>query len=142
MIYAREYKQLTTTPLPKNMTISKVIELGLPLDAVDRMTKILGINKSCVANLLSVTLCSLQQLKKNDHGNSRLSNQLTDRAFQLTHLMNEITETFGSQKAAVKWMNTSNIGLRDEKPLSLCNSFTGMEMVRNSVNRLKYGMTA
>ncbi|WP_418889500.1 antitoxin Xre/MbcA/ParS toxin-binding domain-containing protein [Paraglaciecola polaris] len=56
--------------------------------------------------------------------------------------MNEITETFGSQKAAVKWMNTSNIGLRDEKPLSLCNSFTGMEMVRNSVNRLKYGMTA
>ena len=65
MIYAREYKQLTTTPLPKNMTISKVIELGLPLDAVDRMTKILGINKSGVANLLSVTLCSLQQLKKN-----------------------------------------------------------------------------
>lgn len=142
MNYAREYKQLTTKNPPKSMTISMVIEQGLPLGAVDKMTEILGINKSGVANLLGVTPRSLQQLKKNDHGISRLSNQITDRALQLTRLMNEIAEYFGSQDSAIKWMNTPNIGLCDEKPLLLCNSFTGMEMVRNSVNRLKYGMTA
>tara|TARA_R110001583_G_scaffold186189_1_gene346780 strand:- start:9119 stop:9541 length:423 start_codon:yes stop_codon:yes gene_type:complete len=140
MLYAREYKQLTAKPPPKNMSISMVIEQGLPINAVDNMIKILGINKSCVANLLGVTPRSLQQLKKNAH--PRLNNQLTDRALQLARLMNEITECFSSKEAAIKWMSTPNIGLGDETPLSLCNSFTGMEMVRNSVNRLKYGMTA
>jgi len=124
------------------MTVLHVIAQGLPLNAVDNMSRIFGINRTRVAALLGVTPRSLQQLKKNDQGATRLSDQISDRALQLTRLMNDVTECFGSHEAAVKWMDTPNIGLSDEKPLSLCSSITGMEMVRNSVNRLKYGMTA
>lgn len=144
MQYAKEYTQLTDKQPPPNMTIAAVIEEGLPVSALDNMTQILGVNKSGVASLLGVTTRTLQQRsrKQVDHGMARLNDQLSDRAIQLTRLMNEVIECFGGHDAAMKWMRTPNIGLGDKTPLSLCNSYTGMDMVRNSINRLKYGLTA
>lgn len=106
------------------------------------MSQLLGVNKSGVATLLGVTTGTLQQRKNTDQAAVRLSEQLTDRAFQIARLMNDVIEYFGSRQSAIKWMNTPNIGLGDVTPLSLCTKITHMEMVRNTVNHLKYGITA
>ncbi|MGY0645838.1 MAG: antitoxin Xre-like helix-turn-helix domain-containing protein, partial [Paraglaciecola chathamensis] len=71
MILAREYKQLTLKNPPQSMTVLHVIAQGLPLNAVDNMSRIFGINRTRVAALLGVTPRSLQQLKKNDQGATR-----------------------------------------------------------------------
>lgn len=146
MLFEKEYKQLTGHAPTDDMTIDKVFEEGLPLSAFDKVAVMLGVSKVTTARLLKVTTRSLQQRIK-AHSietlqEDRLNTQITDRAFQLARLTNEAAEYFGSLEAANKWMNTPNMGLRDQSPLALCTSFTGMERVRDSLNRLKYGMTA
>jgi putative toxin-antitoxin system antitoxin component (TIGR02293 family) len=146
MLFEKEYKQLTGHAPADDMTIDKVFEEGLPLSAFDKVAVMLGASKVTTARLLKVTTRSLQQRIK-AHSivtlpEGRLNTQITDRAFQLARLTNEAAEYFGSLEAANKWMNTPNMGLRDQSPLALCASFTGMERVRDSLNRLKYGMTA
>ena len=142
MQYAKEYMQLTHKQPPANVNVVELIEKGLPVGAVDELAKLLELNKTEVANLLGVTLRALQQRRTGAERGIRLTGQLTDKAFQLVRLMNEITDYFGSRAAANKWMKTPNMVLGDVAPIDLCNKGVGMDMVRDVVNRMKYGMTA
>lgn len=49
---------------------------------------------------------------------------------------------FGTTERAKSWFGTENIGLGSVTPLSLVNTDEGMERVRDSITRLRYGMTA
>ena len=142
MQYAKEYVQLTHKQPPVNVNVVQLIEKGLPVGAVDEMAKLLEVNKTEVANLHGVTLRSLQHRNNGAKRGIRLTEQLTDKAFQLVRLVNEITDYFGSREAANKWMKTPNMALGDVAPIDLCNKGVGMDMVRDDVNRMKYGMTA
>lgn len=141
MQYAKEYNQLTNTKAPEDANIIDLLAEGLPLGAVELVANMYEINRSQAASLLGVSIRALQSRRQGNKVTT-LPLQESDRALQLARLMNEAVAYFGSNAAANRWMKTSNIGLGDKMPIKLCNTGVGMGMVRDSITRLKYGMTA
>lgn len=114
---------------------------GLPLSVIEQMAIMFEINRYQVASLLGVSVRALQY-RKRENSLKTLPMRKSDKALQLARLMNEAVEYFGTFEASNRWMKTASKGLGDKMPLALCNNGVGMEMVRESINRLKYGMTA
>lgn len=128
--YAKEYTQLTNLAPPKGQSVLKLIEQGLPFSSGQAIATAWGANKTEVAELLGVNIRMLQNLNKKQ----RLNEQVSDRAFHLAHLLNEIKDYFGSDEATQKWLHTPNTAMGDAKPISLCNTITGMLMVRDTTS--------
>lgn len=141
MQYSKEYRQLTKVKPPEGANVIDLIDKGLPLEAVEQVAIMFEINRSHAALLLGVSIRALQS-RKQENKVKTLPLQESDRALQLTRLMNDAVEYFGSLESANRWMKTLNKGLGDKQPIELCNTGVGMSMVRDSINRLKYGMTA
>jgi uncharacterized protein (DUF2384 family) len=73
---------------------------------------------------------------------SKLDEGIMVNESEYKQLMNEVEEYFGSPGSSMIWMKTTNIGLGNVTPSSLCTSLAGINRVRNSINRLNHGMTA
>ena len=141
MQYSKEYRQLTQHAAPDFDSVIDIIEEGLPLSAVEQIAKMFEVSKARAAAMLGVSLRALQSRSQSDH-KGKLPLRESDRALQLAKLMNEAIVCFGNAENAVRWMKSANTGLGNKKPVDLCSSGVGMEMVRDSVNRLKFGLTA
>lgn len=141
MLYEKEYCQLTNTPIPKNVNVIDILAKGLPLIAVDEIARMFDISQSQASLLIGVSIRTVQARKK-ETPLKTLHLQESDSALQIAKLRNDALEYFGSEQAVNRWMKSVNKGLGDKAPITLCNTGVGRELVRESVNRLKYGMTA
>ncbi len=141
MEYAREYRQLTNRELPADATVLDIISDGLPLDAIENIASIFDIKKSQAAPLLGISLRAVQARKQRNTMKTLRMHE-SDRAFQLVKLMNEPVKYFGSIGVATRWMKTPNKALGNKVPLELCTTGLGIQMIRDSINRLNCGFTA
>ena len=49
---------------------------------------------------------------------------------------------FGSRESKIDWFKARNRGLGSVTPLILLNEESGIERIRTSINKLRYGITA
>jgi putative toxin-antitoxin system antitoxin component (TIGR02293 family) len=108
---------------------------------VDEIARMFDISQSQASLLIGVSIRTVQARKK-ETPLKTLHLQESDSALQITKLRNDALEYFGSEQAVNRWMKSVNKGLGDKAPITLCNTGVGRELVRESLNRLKYGMTA
>lgn len=67
---------------------------------------------------------------------------MSERALLLTELMNDAVDYSGSESLALRWIKADNQVFGSKKPIKLCNTSTGIELVREAINCLRHGMTA
>ncbi|MFT5164574.1 MAG: putative toxin-antitoxin system antitoxin component (TIGR02293 family) [Alteromonadaceae bacterium] len=60
----------------------------------------------------------------------------------LLSVKNEAVVYFGAQDTALTWLKTPQAIFGNQTPLSYLDTMTGIEYVRDLINRLKHGMTA
>jgi len=48
-------------------------------------------------------------------------------------------EIFGDRDKAIAWLKTPSVALKDQKPSDLLTTGPGAQIVRDELNRLRYG---
>ncbi|HBC3976574.1 MULTISPECIES: antitoxin Xre/MbcA/ParS toxin-binding domain-containing protein [Vibrio] len=118
----------------------KIIRQGLPVGMLDRGMLVLGLTKTEYAKIIGVNLRTLQRKMKEP--NATLSPTASEHALMLTDIVIEADEYFGDRDATLRWLNKPSLVFDKETPLSLCDTITGIILVTEEINKLKYGYTA
>jgi putative toxin-antitoxin system antitoxin component (TIGR02293 family) len=117
-----------------------IIRQGLPVGTLDKGMVILGLSKTEYAKIIGVNLRSLQRKMKEP--NATLSPTSSEHALMLTDMVKQADEYFGDRDATLRWLNKPSVVFGKETPLSLCDTVTGINLVTEEINKLKYGFTA
>lgn len=123
--------------LAENLSL---VRNGLPVEMVDKGMQLLGVNKTEYARLIGVNVRSLQRKSKDD--DARLSPMSSEHVLLLADMLNNSINYFGERDKALAWLDRKNIALGDVTPLSICDTVAGINMVNETLNKLKYGFTA
>ncbi len=116
----------------------KTIKVGLLASAITDLIELTGTNQAHVAHLLSVTEPTLRKYIKN---HKQLDSNKSEHIIELFELTEKGMDTFGSLEEFKKWLDYPNINF-DEAPMKLLDTITGINMVKNALLRLDYGVLA
>ncbi|WP_345772782.1 antitoxin Xre/MbcA/ParS toxin-binding domain-containing protein [Vibrio sp. Isolate22] len=117
----------------------KIIRQGLPVGTLDRGMLIIGLTKTEYAKLIGVNLRTLRRKVKEP--NATLSPTASEHALMLTDMVKEADVYFGNRDATLRWLNKPSLVFGKETPLSFCDTITGIILVIEEINKLKYGYT-
>jgi putative toxin-antitoxin system antitoxin component (TIGR02293 family) len=71
---------------------------------------------------------------------SDLSVPATEMVIRLSELYEIGIDTLGNSQSFISWLDTSSISLGDYKSMELIESGLGVEIVKDELLRMKYGM--
>lgn len=82
-------------------------------------------------------------IKEPKEENERRNGQNSEVILILTEVLDFGLEVFNNEeKKFHRWLKKSNLSLGDATPESMFDSVTGIQEVRNALNRLEYGNMA
>lgn len=110
---------------------------GVPARAIGRLERSLGLSPPQGARLLAVSESSRKRFKRSPA--KRLNEAASDRIVRIVSAVAEAAEIFGDQNKAIAWFKTPNLALNSQQPLELMTSDPGAKLVRDELNRIRYG---
>lgn len=117
-----------------------LIRKKLPYASIDVISKRVN---SPVKRLLNVFGLPQTTYNKKKKDNDLLSGRDSELILLLTELLDFGVEVFDDEKDKFqRWLKKPNISLGGATPESLFDSVTGIQEVRNSLNRMEYGNMA
>ncbi|MEF1336974.1 DUF2384 domain-containing protein, partial [Vibrio rotiferianus] len=96
--------------------------------------------KTDYARIIGVNLRTLQRKMKEP--NATLSPTASEHALMLADMVKQANEYFGDRDATLRWLNKPSLVFENKTPLSFCDTITGIILVTEEINKLKYGYTA
>ena len=82
---------------------------------------------------------SLNRYKKDK---AAFSTTASEKILEITMLNKYGIEVFGSQERFNRWLNTKNVAMGGVKPKSLLDSSFGIQMLKDELTRIQYGVLA
>ncbi|MGB5942314.1 MAG: antitoxin Xre/MbcA/ParS toxin-binding domain-containing protein [Leeuwenhoekiella sp.] len=117
-----------------------VLRSGLPYDAFEVISNRAGLSIKKILALFEIPQTTYNK-KKREKG--LLNNRDSEMVLVLTELMDFGTEVFDNDlEKFQRWLKKPNISLGNVSPESLFDSLTGVQEVKNALNRLEYGNLA
>jgi len=71
-----------------------------------------------------------------------LNTTLSENAFEIAKVCSFCLNYFENIERFNIWLNTSSLQFDSKKPLTFIDTIAGRELIKNTVNRLKYGYNA
>jgi putative toxin-antitoxin system antitoxin component (TIGR02293 family) len=112
----------------------------LPAKVIGKLEKILGLSPLESARLLAISETSRKRFKQTPA--KRLDGAASDRVVRVVSTVAEAADIFGDDAKAITWFKTPNLALDGREPLELMTSDPGAKMVRDELNRIRYGHCA
>ena len=117
-----------------------IIRNGLPYDSIEVISRQANLPVKHILHLLGLPQTTYNKKKKD-------KDLLNRRDSEIILVLSEILElglqVFNGEKDKFqRWLKKPNISLGSVSPESLFDSLTGIQEVRNSLNRLEYGNVA
>ena len=117
-----------------------IIRKGLPFESIEVISKKADLPVKQVLHLLGVPQTTYNKKKRDK---DLLSGRDSEVVLVLTELLDFGLEVFNNEKEKFqRWLRKPNVSLGGGTPESLFDSLTGIQEVRNSLNRLEYGNMA
>lgn len=117
-----------------------IIREGLPYESIEVISQRAGLPVKKVLSLFGVPQTTYNKKKRDKELLSRRDSEVV---LVLTELLDFGLEVFNNEaKKFQRWLKKSNISLGSATPESLFDSLTGIQEVRNSLNRMEYGNLA
>lgn len=117
-----------------------ILRKGLPYEAIEVISKRADLPVKQILKLFGVPQTTYNKKKKDK---DLLSNRDSEMILVLTELLDFGLEVFNNEAEKFhRWLKKPNISLGTATPESLFDSITGIQEVRNSLNRLEYGNLA
>ena len=123
-----------------NMDKVSIIRKGLPYESIEVISKRADLPVKQVLHLFGVPQTTYNKKKRDK---DLLSGRDSEVVLVLTELLDFGLEVFNNEAEKFqRWLKKPNISLGSATPESLFDSLTGIQEVRNSLNRLEYGNLA
>ncbi|WP_416866786.1 MAG: antitoxin Xre/MbcA/ParS toxin-binding domain-containing protein [Imperialibacter sp.] len=117
-----------------------LIRKGLPYESIEVISKRTG---SPVKQVLTIFGVPQTTYNKKKRENDLLSGRDSEVVLLLTELLDFGLEAFNNEREKFqRWLKKPNLSLGGAKPESLFDSVTGIQEVKNALNRLEYGNMA
>ncbi|WP_026452452.1 type II RES/Xre toxin-antitoxin system antitoxin [Aequorivita capsosiphonis] len=117
-----------------------IIRQGLPYESIEVISTRTNLPVKHVLNLLGVAQTTYNKKKKDK---DLLTGRDSEVILVLVELLDFGLEVFNNEKEKFqRWLKKPNISLGGVSPESLFDSLTGIQEVRNILNRLEYGNMA
>ncbi|MGM0579721.1 MAG: type II RES/Xre toxin-antitoxin system antitoxin [Bacteroidota bacterium] len=117
-----------------------IIRRGLPYEAIEFISKKANIPVRKILELLGVPQTTYNKKRRE---NDLLNGRDSELILVLTELLDFGISVFNDEKEKFqRWLKKPNTSLGGITPESLFDSLTGIQEVRNSLNRLEYGNMA
>jgi putative toxin-antitoxin system antitoxin component (TIGR02293 family) len=117
-----------------------IIRKGLPYESIEVISKRTDLPVKQVLHLFGVPQTTYNKKKRDK---DLLSGRDSEVVLVLTELLDFGLEVFNHEvEKFQRWLKKPNISLGGATPESLFDSLTGIQEVRNSLNRLEYGNLA
>lgn len=110
---------------------------GLPVQTFPFVAEGLAVDRKILAQIIGISDRTLSRRLASD---ARLSADESDRMMRLARVMAHAIDTFGTQEKAAHWMQTSNLVLEGQTPLSLLDTDAGVRQVDTILGRIDYGL--
>ena len=118
----------------------KIIRKGLPYESIEVISKKADCSIKEVLRSLGLPQTTYNKKKKD---NDLLSGRDSEVILFLAELLDLGLEVFDNEKEKFqRWLKKPNISLGGVTPESLFDSLTGIQEVKNTLNRLEYGNLA
>ncbi len=118
----------------------QIIRKGLPYESIEVISKKADFSVKEVLRSLGLPQTTYNKKKKD---NDLLSGRDSEVILFLTELLDFGLEVFDNEKEKFqRWLKKPNISLGGVTPESLFDSLTGIQEVKNTLNRLEYGNLA
>lgn len=128
-------RNLGESPLDMVATVRR----GLSYKAVSRVAEALHLSTGQLAEYLPVTARTLQRYQKEKQ---KLDRDLSDHLLQIARVFARCQEVMEDSERARRWLQTPSIPLGNVPPISLLDTYTGVEMVLDEVGRIEHGVAA
>ena len=117
-----------------------LIREGLPYESIEFISDKSNLSIKQVLHLLDLPQTTYNKRKRDKN---LLSGRDSEIVLVLTELLEFGLNVFNSEKEKFqRWLQKPNISLGGATPISLFDSLTGIQEVRNTLNRLEYGNLA
>lgn len=114
-----------------------IIREGLPYESLEVISKRADLPVKKILSLFGVPQTTYNKKKKDK---DLLSGRDSELVLVITELLDFGIEVFNNESEKFqRWLKKPNISLGGATPESLFDSITGIQEVRNSLNRLEYG---
>jgi len=120
---------------PDSMQVITLIRNGVSGDAISRLADLINIPKNDIYNLLNLKARTAQrQVSKN------LDADKSGHLVQITRILQRCVEVFEDLEKAKRWLKSPNYALGNQIPLNLLDPPEGIELVRDTLTRIEYGV--
>ena len=117
-----------------------IIREGIPYDTIEVISEKADLPIKQVLNLLDIPQTTYNKKKKEK---DLLSGRDSEIILVLSEVLEYGLQVFNEEKEKFyRWLKKPNVSLGGEVPETLFDSLTGIQEVRNSLNRLEYGNLA
>ena len=118
----------------------RIIRKGLPYESIEVISKRTNLPIKQILRLLGVAQTTYNKKRRDK---DLLSGRDSELVLVLTELLDFGLEVFNNEKDKFqRWLKKPNISLGGTSPESLFDSLTGIQEVKNTLNRLEYGNMA
>lgn len=126
-----------TVTWANNMERIAIIRNGLPFDVVETLGQKANLPTKAVLNYLGLAQTTYNKKKRE---NDLLSRRESEVVLILSELLDFGLEVFNNEAEKFqRWLKKPNMSLGNVAPESLFDSLSGIQEVRNALNRLEYG---
>ncbi|MEM6525819.1 MAG: antitoxin Xre/MbcA/ParS toxin-binding domain-containing protein [Bacteroidota bacterium] len=117
-----------------------IIRRRLPYESIDVISKRTDLPVKQVLTIFSLPQTTYNKKKRE---NELLSGRDSEVVLLLTELLDFGSDVFNNESEKFqRWLKKPNVSLGGVKPESLFDSVTGIQEVKNALNRLEYGNMA
>jgi putative toxin-antitoxin system antitoxin component (TIGR02293 family) len=117
-----------------------IIRSGVPYASIDVISKRINVPVKEVLHIFGLPQTTYNKKRREK---SLLSGRDSEIVLLLTELLDFGVEVFNSEEEKFqRWMKKENIALGGNSPESLLDSITGIQEVKNCLNRIEYGNLA
>ena len=107
---------------------------GLPGAVVRQAVDVLG-RRETLAQLLGATPANLNRLYRR----SALGRGQSEALLDMLRVVSRAVHVFGNLDRANEWLDVSLPALGGRRPIELCDTFQGRQLVGDAIRRIEYG---
>ena len=115
------------------------IHQGVDIKNAERLRIELGWDIRAFSSAIRTSKSSYVRYKKEL---KPLNTTLSENAFEIAKVCSFCLDYFENIERLNIWLNTSSLQFDSKKPLTFIDTIAGRELIKNTVNRLKYGYNA
>jgi putative toxin-antitoxin system antitoxin component (TIGR02293 family) len=128
--------ELVKEPLNNEYDLIRLTRNGINKKQLLFLVKYLSLNLTEISKILPISIRTLQRYNKNQ----TLNTDVTNRSLLIAELFTKGVRVFGNLDKFNFWFRSPNSALSGHMPIDLLDTTFGLELIKDELGRIEYGV--